>query len=116
MSTVDWNEGAHPGFDLHSWESEWASIAEEADGDPDAALSQFADLVARMLRASGYAIDDPVARRGEELEIVASYRAARDTAERAELGSAPRAEVEQAIEDLRAVFTALAGELHSTET
>ena len=47
---------------------------------------------------------DAVAREGEEREIVTTYLAARETAERAELGAASRSEVEQAIEDLRSVF------------
>ena len=104
MSTPDGGEGPNPGFDLHTWESTWASIEEDADGDPSAALSQYSDLVERMLSAHGYALDDPIASQGEEPEIVVTYRSARETNERAELGSASRSEVEQAIEDLRAVF------------
>jgi hypothetical protein len=108
MSAVDWNEGAPPGADLHLWKSQWASIDEDADGDPDAAVSQYADLVERMLEAGGYAVRDPVARMGEEREVIETYLSARDTAERAELGDATRAEVEQAIEDLRAIFDSFA--------
>ena len=101
MNEIVWDEG---GADLHSWESQWASIAEDADSDPDAALSQYADLVEQVLGANGYAVRDAVAREGEEREIVTTYLAARETAERAELGAASRSEVEQAIEDLRSVF------------
>lgn len=108
MSGADWTEGAQPGFDLHAWESTWASVEEDAASDPDAALSQYADLVLRMLAASGYALDDPVARQGEEVEVVRTYLAARETAERAELGDASRTEVEQAIEDLRSLFLSFA--------
>ncbi|HEX5029548.1 MAG TPA: hypothetical protein VFV56_12105 [Gaiellaceae bacterium] len=107
MSTVDWNEGSNPGADLYSWESQWASIEAEDADDPDAAVSQYADLVERVLEGSGYAIHDPVARQGEEREIVATYLSARQTAERAELGEASRAEVKAAIEDLRAIFDSL---------
>lgn len=113
MSTGDWSDGTQPGSDLHSWESSWASIEEDAEGDPDAALSQFADLVERMLSTSGYALGDPVARQGVEPEIVATYAAARETAERAELGEASRSEVEQATEDLRAVFHSFASAARS---
>ena len=112
MSSVDWSEGGEPGSNLHQWESQWASIDEDAEGDPDAALSQYADLVERMLEANGYAVRDPVARTGEEREVVDTYLSARDTAERAELGDASRGDVEQAIEDLRAIydsFTSQAG-------
>lgn len=98
MSTADWSESAQPGLALHGWESSWASIEEDADGDPDAALSQFADLVERL---------------GEEPEIVATYFAAREAAERAELGGASRSEVELAIEDLRAVFYSFASAARS---
>src|SRR4030095_6128998 len=31
---AEWNDGAQPGSDLHLWESQWASIEEDADGDP----------------------------------------------------------------------------------
>jgi len=101
---AEWYEGAQPGSDLHLWESQWASIEEDADGDPDAALSQYADLVQRMLEANGYDVRDPVVRGGEEREVIDSYLSARDTTERAELGNATRGEVAQAIEDLRAIF------------
>jgi hypothetical protein len=46
---------------------------------------------------------------GDEPEVVAGYRAARETAERAELGEASRAEVEQAVHDLRTVLDDLLG-------
>jgi hypothetical protein len=99
--SVGWDEG---GGDLHAWESEWESIAQDADADPDAAVSQYADIVERMLEANGYAVRDPIAREGEEREVVATYLSARETAERAELGAASRSEVEQATEDLRSVL------------
>jgi hypothetical protein len=99
-----------PGLELHDWESVKASIEEDLADDPDAGLSQLADLVHRMLVESGYAIDDAVAARGSELEVVLAYRSARETAERAELGEASRGDVESAIEDLRDVFTALVAE------
>lgn len=105
---MEWTEA--DGSDLHSWSSQWASIAEEAEDDPDAAVSQFADLVERMLEANGYAVTDLVAREGEEREVIATYLSARETAERAELGEASRSEVEQAIEDLRSVYDAFANE------
>ena len=110
MSTLD--ESRESGVDLHLWESAWASIAEDAEDDPDAAVSHLADLVHRMLVASGYAVDDPVAREGEDPEIVRSYLSARETAERAELGAASRSEVELALEDLRDIFDALGAQVH----
>jgi predicted GTPase len=99
-----------PGLDLHEWESMWASVAEDRDDDPDAALSQFSDLVGRMLRSRGYNVDDPVAASGDEHEIVTTYLAARATADRAELGSASRSEVDDAINDLEDLFDTVVAE------
>ena len=98
---------SEPGVDLHEWESAWASVEEDLEADPAAALSQLADLVERMLRARGYDLDDPVALGGDEPEIVVTYRAARETTERAELGGASRADVGTAIDDLRILFDTL---------
>lgn len=99
-----------PGLDLHEWETMWASVAEHRDDDPDAALSQFADVVGRMLRSRGYNVDDPVEASGDENEIVTTYFSARETAERAGTGSATRAEVDDAINDLEDVFDTLISE------
>jgi hypothetical protein len=96
-----------PGLDLHELESRWSSIDEEAADDPDVALSQFADLVESMLVPRGYDVNDPVQSAGDEPEIVVTYRAARETAERAERGEASRADVEAAIEDLRGIYETL---------
>jgi hypothetical protein len=101
---------SEPGLDLHEWQSRWASIEEDAQDDPDAALSQFAEVAEQMLRANGYDVDDPVQLEGDEREVVASYVSARETAERAEVGEASRGEVENAIEDLRAIFDTFATE------
>jgi hypothetical protein len=97
-----------PGQDLHEWESARASLEEEADSSPDAVLSELAELVERMLVARGYDVTDPVARAGDERDVVVSYLAARETAERAELGEASRGEVESALDDLRSVFDTIA--------
>jgi len=104
-------ENVPAGFDEHDWESTWASVEEVAEESPDAALSQYVDLMEQMLTARGFALDDPVAREGEEPEVVTTYLAARETAERAELGNASRGDVELAIDDLRALFDAISGEL-----
>jgi hypothetical protein len=96
-----------PGLDLHEWESRRASIEEDTDADPDAAVSQFADLVEQMLAARGYDVNDPVETAGDEPEIVVTYRSARETVERAELGDASRADVVAAMDDLRSLFETL---------
>jgi hypothetical protein len=104
-------EDVPAGFDEHDWGSTWASIEEAAQDDPDAALSQYVDLMEQMLTARGFALDDPIAREGEEPEVVTTYLAARETAERAELGNASRGDVELAIDDLRGLFDTISGEL-----
>jgi hypothetical protein len=96
-----------PGFDRHDWESAWASIEEESADDPDAAVSQLAGLAEEILEANGYRVRDPVERAGDEAEVIRSYLAARETAERAELGDASRGEVEAALDDLRAIYDTL---------
>lgn len=111
MTSFERDDAEQPGFDLHEWESRWASIEEDLDGNHDAALSQLAELVERMLLATGYSVDDPVAGQGDEPEVVVTYRSARETAERAEVGAASRGEVDLAIDDLREVFTALSGDV-----
>ena len=111
MSSAEHSEPARdPGLDIHGWESRWASIEEDLEGDPGTALSQLAELVREMLLESGYSVDDPVARTGEEPEVVVSYLSARQTAERAELGEASRTEVETALDDLQSVFHTVSGE------
>jgi hypothetical protein len=103
--SVERSEGWHdPGLDRHEWESAWASIENDLRDDPDAAVSQLADLVRDMLLTRGYEVGDPVERAGDEPEVVETYRAARATAERAELGQASRGDVETALDDLRSVY------------
>ncbi|HZN22008.1 MAG TPA: hypothetical protein VFB57_05565 [Gaiellaceae bacterium] len=97
-----------PGQDLHEWQSTRASLEEEAESSPDAVLSELAELVERMLVTRGYDVADPVARAGDERDVVVTYLAARETAERAELGEASRGDVEAALDDLRSVFDTIA--------
>jgi hypothetical protein len=63
-----------------------------------------------MLLSRGYRVDDPVAASGDDPEIVRTYASAREVTERAELGEASRAEIAEAIEDVRALFETLAAE------
>jgi hypothetical protein len=98
---------AEPGLDRHEWESAWTSIEDDLRDNPDAAVSQLAELVHDMLVARGFGVDDPVERAGDEPEVVTTYRSARETAERAELGEASRGDVEAALDDLRAVYDML---------
>jgi hypothetical protein len=94
-----------PGLDRHEWESEWASIEPDVRDDPVNALPELDDLVARMLIARGYDLDDPVALEGEEREVVAEFLAARETRRLVE--SSPQVDpgdVAAAVEGYRSLF------------
>jgi hypothetical protein len=76
-----------PGLDRHEWESELAALEDDIRTDPGEALSGLDGLVARMLEEVGYALDDPVARDGDEREVVSDYLAAHEITESYERGS-----------------------------
>jgi hypothetical protein len=93
-----------PGLDRHEWDSELESLREELEDAPAEALPDLADLVGRMLAERGFA-------EGGEPEVVASYRAARETADRCEGGLRPDpGDVAQAVQDLLAVYDHLTAE------
>jgi hypothetical protein len=71
-----------PGIDRHTWESRWASLEEDVRTDPAEALPELTGLVEEMLVEAGYDIAEPVARAGEEREVVAEFMAAREIADR----------------------------------
>jgi hypothetical protein len=100
-----------PGLDRHEWESEFASIEEDLADDPYDGLPQFADLVERMLTERGYDVGDPVARAGEEREVVVDYLAARETSDRIERDEAvDPGDVAAAINNLRDLYDYLLAE------
>ena len=70
-----------PGIDRHEWETEWAVLEPLLEDEPAETLREVDDLVARMLDARGYALDDPVAPQGEEREVVAEFLAGREVAD-----------------------------------
>ena len=76
-----------PGLSRHEWESEWAALQEQLEESPAGALTELDDLVERMLNERGYALDDPVAREGDEREVVAEFLAAREITRRVDQGS-----------------------------
>ena len=76
-----------PGLDRHEWESELASLEEDLHDDPAGTLPELDRLIARMLDETGYDLTDPVAREGEEREVVAEYLAAHEIREAVERGS-----------------------------
>ena len=67
-----------PGLDRHEWESRWQSLEEDLEDSPRDVLPELDELVKQMLNERGYAIDDPVAREGDDREIVAEFLAARE--------------------------------------
>ena len=76
-----------PGIDRHEWESEWAVLEPLVEDEPAETLAEVDDLVARMLAARGYALGDPVARAGDEREVVAEFLAAREVADAVRRGA-----------------------------
>jgi hypothetical protein len=76
-----------PGLDRHEWESQLQALESELETAPAEALPELGDLVERMLLESGYNVDDPVARQGDEREIVAEFLAARETTRLVEQGA-----------------------------
>jgi hypothetical protein len=100
-----------PGLDRHEWESELASIEPELRDSPRETLPELADLVERMLSERSFALDDPSTLEGEEREIVESYRAARETADRVS-GDADvdPGDIADAVNSLRAVFDTIVAE------
>jgi hypothetical protein len=67
-----------PGLDRHEWESQWQALEEQIADSPAEALSDLDQLVEQMLKERGYALDDPVAREGDDREVVAEFLAARE--------------------------------------
>jgi len=95
-----------PGLDRHEWESEMQGIEDQLHDSPAEALSELDDLVARMLEETGYDLDDPVVREGEEREVVSEFLAAREIARTYERGSTELSpgDIAAAINGYRAVF------------
>jgi hypothetical protein len=67
-----------PGLDRHEWESRWESLAEDLEDSPRDVLPELDELVEQMLDECGYALDDSVAREGDDREVVAEFLAARE--------------------------------------
>jgi hypothetical protein len=94
-----------PGLDRHEWESELASLDDDLRDSPSEALPALAGLVGRMLEERGYDLDDPVVSDGDDREVVAQFRAAREVADRVDLGEdVDPGDVADAINGLRELF------------
>ena len=95
-----------PGLDRHEWESRWESLAEELEDSPRDVLPELDELVAQMLDERGYALDDPVAREGDDREVVSEFLAARETTQllRDDPDAVSPGDVGAAVNGYRAVY------------
>jgi hypothetical protein len=94
------------------------ALEDQLSDSPAEALPELDDLVARMLEECGYAIDDAVAREGDEREVVAEYLAAHELTTAAERGADDLSpgDVAAAINGFRAVFDHLVAERAATDS
>jgi hypothetical protein len=93
-----------PGFDLPEWEA----LEPLVEDSPREARPELDDLLERMLTSRGFAPDDPVAASGDEPEVLANFRAAREITRLAEKGAdLSPGDLAPAIEDYREVYRAL---------
>jgi hypothetical protein len=100
------SEHDEPGLDRHVWESEYATLEPQLEDDPEEALPELAELVERMLEARGLAPDDEVV--FENTEEIASFRAAKQTADRTKNGEdLDPGDVAFAIRELRQFYDSL---------
>jgi hypothetical protein len=94
-----------PGLDKHEWESEMQGLEEEIADAPFDVLPELDDLVGRMLGERGFAIDDAGAAEGEEPEVLAEFRAAREITRLVDRGAdVSPGDVAAAINGYRAVY------------
>ncbi len=97
-----------PGLDRHEFESRWHQLEDDLHTSPAESLPELADLIQQVLVEEGYDIADPVARTGEEREVVAEYQAAREVADFVDRGDdVDPGDVAAAINSLRALHAAL---------
>jgi hypothetical protein len=94
-----------PGLDKHLWESWWQQFDDDVQTSPAEALPELDGLIAQMLEARGYAIDDPVVVEGDDRDVVADFLAARETMRAVEQGKEiEREDIETAIENYRELY------------
>ncbi len=96
-----------PGLDRHEWETQWQALEPLVEQSPAEALPELDDLVERMLTARGYALDDEVARAGDEREIVSEFLAARELTRLSERGESSLGDVAAAVNGYRGVYETL---------
>ena len=94
-----------PGLELHEWETRWSELEQMLQDDPAGALVAACDFVEQALNESSAAVGEPAS---DNDELLAGYRAARETADRVESGAeVDPGDVGAAIENLRAVYGSL---------
>jgi hypothetical protein len=94
-----------PGLDKHLWESWWQQFDEDVQTSPGEALSELDGLIAQMLEARGYAMDDPVVSEGDDRDVVADFRAAHEIATAVDQGKEIDPEdIQTAIENYRELY------------
>jgi hypothetical protein len=94
-----------PGLDKHLWESWWQQFDEDVETSPAEALPELDGLIAQMLEARGYAMDDPVVVEGDDRDVVADFLAAREITRALEQGKEIESEdIETAIENYRELY------------
>jgi hypothetical protein len=94
-----------PGLELHEWETRWEELEPMFEDDPAGTLPEACDFVEQTLRESEL---DPEAIPSEPDELVSTYAAARETANRIENGEdVDPGDVGAAIENLRIVYDSL---------
>ena len=94
---------SEPGLDLHEWETRWSELEAAFETDAAGTLPGAADLLEEVLGTGPDGeLDD---------DLRASVRSAREVGDRIERGEVvDPGDVGQAIEDLRGVHRALAGD------
>src|SRR5713101_8858483 len=81
------SEMIEPGLDKHLWESWWEQFDEDVQTSPAEALSELDGLIAQMLEARGYAIDDPVVSEGDDRDVITDFLGAREITRAMEKGN-----------------------------
>lgn len=99
-----------PGLDLHVWSSRFESIEDDLRDDPAGALPDLRLLVEEMLEERGYDVRDPVARAGDDPEVIATFLSARELASRAEDDGVDPSDIGEAIRGFTAVYEHLVAE------
>jgi hypothetical protein len=98
-----------PGIDRHDFAGEWESVWQDVGTDPAESLPNLEDIVRRLLERHGYVLDsDDPAARGEEVEVLAPYWAAREAADAVRDGDdVDGGDIAQAIADLSEIYDSL---------